>query len=321
MTPRGQGGLRMIPRRLVVTGSVMVDILLYLDALPSPGGAANARRALVTPGAGYNLLAAASRLGLPAAYAGLTGEGPFGTLVRQALNALGVPVLLAPRTDADTGFDVGLVEASSGGQPTFLGAPGVESRLAAADLRAVALADGDAVYLSGYDLWYPEAGAALTEWAGGLGPGCLQVFDPGPLAGQLDASRLEASLARADILSLNLAEAAAIAGDHDPPALATGLARRLPVTGWVILRAGPDGCWICRRGAGPRHVPARPATPVDTTGAGDVHVAALLALLSAGHGMAEAAWGANAAASLAVEREGPAASPTASELAQAMAGM
>jgi sugar/nucleoside kinase (ribokinase family) len=335
----GQGGLRVTPRRLVVTGTILVDILLYFDELPAPGGAANATRTVVAAGAGYNLLSGAVRLGLPAAYAGLVGDGPFGAIVRQALAGIGTPVLCAARGGQDTGFAVGLVEAGSGGQPTFLGAPGAESRLSPADLRGLALTPGDAVYVSGYDLWYPEAGAALSEWVPTLGPECLLVFDPGPLAGQVETARIDAVAGRADVLSLNLAEAAALAGrpdpagrtaggqglpepggGHDPAALAAGLARRVRAGGWVVLRAGPDGCWIARAGSSAQHIPPRPTTPADSTGAGDTHVATMLARLAAGQDVAEAAWWANVAASLAVEQAGPDTTPSADELARAVAG-
>jgi sugar/nucleoside kinase (ribokinase family) len=306
------------PRRLVVVGTIMVDILLYLERLPEPGGAAIASRSAVTPGAGYNLLAAAVRLGLPAAHAGLVGGGPFGNMVVTALDELGVRLLL-PRRDEDTGFDVGLVELGSGRQPTFLGAPGVESRLTPADLASIPLGPADAVYVSGYDLWYPGQGAALASWVSGLGPELLVVFDPGPLAGELAPAWLEAVTGRAGILSLNIAEATQLAGEAGPARLAELLVQRVGAEGWVVLRAGADGCWVASRGRPAEHIPARPARPVDTTGAGDAHVATLVARMAAGDDILRAARWANAAASLVIEQAGPSTSPSHNELADAMA--
>ncbi|HEX8928495.1 MAG TPA: PfkB family carbohydrate kinase, partial [Actinomycetota bacterium] len=57
---------------------------------------------------------------------------------------------------------------------------------------------------------------------------------------------------------------------------------------------------------------------VDTTGAGDTHVAVFLARLAAGDDPARAAWVANVAASLSVRRAGPAGGPTAEELQAAL---
>lgn len=312
--------MKITPCRLVVSGTILADILLYLDEFPQQGGAAVARQAVVAAGAGYNLLAGAARLGLPAAYAGFVGSGPFGAVVRRALAEISVPVLLKPREDEDTGLAVGLVQAGRPGQPTFIGWPGVESRLRLGDLRSIGLASGDAVYLSGYDLWYPEAGAALAKWASELGPECLLVFDPGPLAGRIDTLRLDVVLGRADILSLNASEAGmltGLTGQAGPAPLAAALARRMSSSAWVVLRDGADGCWIAGQHTPARHIPPRPASPVDPTGAGDIHVATLLAKLAAGLDFAAAARWANIAASLAVERLGPSAGPTAAELAGA----
>jgi sugar/nucleoside kinase (ribokinase family) len=320
--------VRVIPRRLVVVGTVIVDLLLYLDEVPKQGEAAIASRAIVVPGAGYNVLVGATRLGMPAAYAGLIGSGPFGVMVRQALKAIAVPVLLAPRDDQDTGFDVGLVQAGTDSQPTFIGWPGVESKLAPSDLRNLAIMQGDAVYLSGYDLLYAEAGAALTDWITGLDAAYLFVFDPGPVLGQIEVARLDAVMSRADILSLNASEAAMIAGrpdtgapaqGHDLAALTVKLAGLIHTAGWVILRSGADGCWVASHETAARHIPARAAIPVDPTGAGDIHVATLLARLAVGQNVAEAALWANTAASIAVEHAGPAVGPTISELAAAVA--
>lgn len=308
--------MRLTPRRLVVVGSVLVDIVLYLDRMPEPGGVGIVSQRIVTAGAGYNLLAAAKRLSLAAAYAGLVGRGPFGTMVRRALDDIDVPILL-PTRDEDTGFDIGLVEANSDRQPTFLGAPGVESRLRLPDLRSIPLTAGDAVYLSGYDLWYPEEGHDLATWIGELGAEYLFAFDPGPLISEIDPARLETAIARADILSLNTSEATALAGVRQPEILADELARKIPPGAWVAVRAGPDGCWVTSHQGRTHHIPARSTTPVDTTGAGDTHLAALLARLAVGDDFPRAAHWANLAASLAIERPGPATGPTADELAKA----
>ena len=42
--------LRIRPRRLLLVGSVLVDILMYVDRLPERGGDCIARRALLTSG-------------------------------------------------------------------------------------------------------------------------------------------------------------------------------------------------------------------------------------------------------------------------------
>ena len=82
-------------RRLVLVGSVIVDIVLYVEALPERGGDVVASRSMTTAGGGFNVLSAAARQGLPSAYGGLVGTGPFGAQVRAALAAESVELLLS----------------------------------------------------------------------------------------------------------------------------------------------------------------------------------------------------------------------------------
>lgn len=302
----------------MVAGSVLVDVLLYVDRLPEPGGDVVVRERIVTSGGGFNLLAAARRLGLPAAYAGTAGSGPFGEQVAADLAREGIPVLL-PRSEADTGFVIGIVDG--GEQTTYLTAPGVESRLTDGDLASVPLQPGDAVYLSGYDLLYEGSGASLERWLPALPEDCLLAFDPGPLVGEIPPGRLERALARTDVLSVNRTESQLLTGEGDPGDAVRALTQRIAVGGLAVVRTGADGCVLCSRGETPIHIPPRPAHVADPTGAGDTHLAALLVGLAAGCDAREAALRANVAASLSVERHGPATGPTAEELARALSAI
>ncbi len=308
--------LRIRPRRLLLVGSVLVDILMYVDRLPERGGDRVARRALLTSGGGFNVLVAAARLGMPVAYAGLVGDGPMGTRVMTDLAAAGISLVLPRAAGEDTGFDVGLVESDA--ERTFVTAPGVESRLHQADLNAVPVLPGDAIYVSGYDLYYPISGAALEEWLPRLGSQNLLVIDPGPLVAEIPGERRERVLSRTDLVSLNAREVGLLTGATNLPGAASRLVPRLASGGWVVARAGAQGCWIASESQPPWHVPARPARALDTTGAGDAHVATLLARLATGDDMRAAARVANIAASIAVERNGPATGPTTRELEEAL---
>jgi sugar/nucleoside kinase (ribokinase family) len=310
-------GVRLQPRRLVLVGSVLVDVLMYIDQLPERGGDTLARQSRLTTGAGFNLLSGAQRLGLAVAYAGYVGSGPMGNQISADLHAAGIPLLLPRVEDEDSGFDVALVEQSA--ERTFITSPGVESRLRLEDLQTISLQAGDVVYVSGYELCYPISGASLEEWIPALDADMLLTVDPGPLVGEIPSARLARVLARTDILSLNAREARLLTGKNSPAQVVAELAPRLAPSAWVVARCGAEGCWIGGVDRPARHIPPRPTRPVDTTGAGDAHLAALLARLAAGDDFATAARIANVAASLATERAGPATSPTMRELQAALA--
>jgi sugar/nucleoside kinase (ribokinase family) len=312
----------MIPpplNRLVFAGEAIVDLLMWVPALPERGGDMLAESAAVEVGGGFNIMAAAVRQGLPVVYAGGHGTGPWGDKVRAALAAEGIRLLRTADPDRDTGFDVALVEA--GGERTFVTALGAESMREPGAWDLVRVRPGDVVYVSGYGLVPPGSGQVLGAWAASLPPGVLLFTDPGPLVADIPAAVLDPVLARCDWWSCNQREAALLTGSDDPAEAARRLVRRSGRAD-VIVRAGPDGCVLAVRvfdpGRGPglslSHVAAPAVTAVDTTGAGDAHSGVFLAGLAGGLTVGEAARRANAAAALTVTRAGAATSPTRAEL-------
>ena len=287
-------------RRLLGLGSIVVDLVLHVDRLPEPGGDVLAQSSATAVGGGLNALAAAAAAGLPAAYAGGHGTGPFGDLVRQALDRHGLPVLLPPSSSEDTGFCVVLVDAT--GERTFATTIGAEGRLTAQSLAAVRPDDGDAVYVSGYDLVYPH-GPVVAGWVTALPAGTQVVLDPGPLLIDIEPDLLDAVLARATWLSLNDREARLATGARDATAAARVLLARAPNLAGVVLRLGAEGALLGLPGSEPVTVPGVPVERVvDTNGAGDVHLGSFVAALAGGLAPVDAVAAANAAAAELVSR-------------------
>lgn len=302
--------------RLLHLGNVLVDIVLYVPNLPEPGGDVLATGDQITAGGGLNVMAGARRQGLRTTYAGMHGTGPFGDLARAQLAAAGIEIHQPPYPDGDTGFTVALVDGS--GERTFATSPGAEARLGPARLADLRPGPADVVYVGGYGLRYPESGPALAGWLATVDPSVCVVVDPGPLVAEIPSPVLDAALDRADWWSCNLREARAMTGAADPEAALAALARRTGRAG-VVVRTGPDGCLLATPD-GHHHVPGFPVTAVDTNGAGDTHVGAFVAALTAGLSSVDAARRANAAAALAVTRRGPATAPTPAEVDAFLAG-
>jgi sugar/nucleoside kinase (ribokinase family) len=301
------------PKRLVFAGEALVDLLMWVPALPERGGDMLAESSSVQVGGGFNIMAAAARQGLPVVYAGGHGTGPWGDRVRAALAAEGITVLRPPDPDADTGFDVALVEA--GGERTFVTSLGAETLRTPGAWDLIPAGVGDAVYVSGYGLVAPDSGAILGAWAAGLPAEVLLFVDPGPLIADIPEAVLGPVLSRCDWWSCNQREAALLTGASDPAEAARLLAARTGRAG-VIVRSGPSGCVLALHAARPdtELIPAPAVAAVDTTGAGDAHSGVFLAGLAAALPPGAAARRANAAAALAVTRPGPAVSPSRAEL-------
>jgi sugar/nucleoside kinase (ribokinase family) len=305
---------------LLYLGSVVVDVMLAVPALPARGGDVLATAGWSRAGGGFNAMVAAARQGLAVRYAGAHGTGPFAALARAELEQAGIGILQPATAGQDTGFVLVLTEPS--GERTFLTSPGAETGLGGPALAAVTPAPAEAVCVSGYALARP-GGAALADWVTRLGPGHQVFFDPGPLAAAIPDEVLAPVLARTDWLTCNAAEAQALTGAREPATALTALTGRLTgpgrAPGGVVVRTGPDGCLVGRDTAAPAVVPGFPVEVADTNGAGDAHTGTLIAALARGGTPAAAARLANAAAALSVTRPGPGTAPGAAELARFLA--
>lgn len=285
-------------KRVVSLGSILVDMVLVIPHLPERGGDVLASSRGITVGGAFNVLSAAARLGLPGVYAGPHGTGPFGDQVRAALAGEGIAVAREPDPGLDTGSTIAFIEPDA--ERTFVTVTGADGIVGPHDLDGIEYRDGDAVYVSGYDLAYPKAGPAIAGHLERVPRDVFVAFDPGPLAAEIDQELLTRVLDRAKLVSLNERESRAL-GDLDVEN--------------VVVRQGENGATLRRRGQSPVHVDAvRIDKVADTSGAGDVHVGATLAGLARRLDWPEAVLLANRAAAYAVARPGPASGPTGPEL-------
>lgn len=308
----------MTTRRLVCVASILADVRIDVPGLPPRGGDVIGSAASVEAGGGFNILAAAARQGLDTLYAGRHGTGAYGSLIREDLAREGVACLLPPSRDGDSGFCLALVEPD--GERTFITSPGVEARLGDRTLSDIPAGPDDALFVSGYDLCYPDMGPALSDWIAGLAPRTTLVLDPGPLAAEIPPAVLERVMPRVTIWTMNRREALLMSGATDPGLVRAGLRPGLPPDAMLIVRDGKEGAWLMAdASSAPVPIPTPSVSVLDSTGAGDAHTGVLIASLAEGVAPVEAVARANVAASLSVTRAGPATAPTRAELDQFLA--
>jgi ribokinase len=302
--------------RVIVVGSVNVDLVITTEHLPAPGETViGGRYARHHGGKGGNQAVAAARLGAPTAFVGAVGGDTFGIDARAALEAEGIDVgglLMLP--DEPTGVALILVDAT--GENSIAVAGGANAALGSVQVRAalkrLVLTAKDVV-LVGH-----EIRTAATHEALRLGriAGATTILNPAPATG-LGRSTLEL----ADVLTPNEGELATLTGgDGTPSARAKRLLGPDPARRAVVVTLGAKGAMlVVGRRARAIHAPRVQA--VDTVGGGDALNGALAAGLAAGLDLAEAAHRAIVAASLAVTRAGAREGmPTASELEASLAG-
>ena len=302
------------PGRVIHTGQAVVDLVMEISALPVAGSDVFARSASFTAGGGFNVMAAAARDGAEVLYVGGHGTGPFGDIVRAAMDRTGIQVQSARNPSMDTGFSIALVDDAA--ERTFISRLGAEGHVVVDDYRASPLRGGDVVYISGYSLLHEANRTALIDWVPTIPKGILVVVDPSPLVAEISLGALAVVRDRADLWSTNRREAGLLIGQPnlDVAELAARVRDRVDCT--AILRDGGDGCWIAPRNpsAPVLHVPGQAVAAVDTNGAGDTHTGVVCAELALGLDVASAARRANIAASISVTRQGPATSPSRAEV-------
>ncbi len=286
--------------RLVSFGSAVVDISTFIPHLPVQGGDVLSTDSLIALGGAFNAESAALRLGLTTVHCGSTGTGRNSTLMLEELAAEGIEFVGKKYDDTDVGFCITMVEPS--GERTFVTTTGAEARLDFESLRRVTLGPTDALYISGYDLVYPEAKDALTEWLkADLLNGAAMFFDPAALVEDIEEEVLEIIRRDAFLIACNEYEFDFIKPRVDDRAL-------------FVRRIGPGGCELYECAELRQSVPVDAVKPLDSTGAGDVHMGALIAFLAEGHGWRPALELANRAAVFSVQVRGGASGPTRSQL-------
>ncbi|MGZ8437357.1 MAG: ribokinase [Candidatus Limnocylindrales bacterium] len=289
--------------RVIVVGSVNVDLVVAVERLPEPGETVvGGRFERHHGGKGGNQAVAAARLGADTAFVGAIGDDAFGDDAREALAAEGIDLRGLARL-AGTATGVALILVDARGENSIAVAGGANVALRPEHVRD-ALATlrphpGDIV-LVGHEIPTAVAREALRI---GRAAGATTILNPAPVGG-LDA----ATLAQADILTPNRGELAVLAGlvglavDGAPADVAEALLARLSLRA-VIVSLGADGAQLLEPG-GSTPLPAVAVPVVDSTGAGDALNGALATGLADGLPLVEAARWAVKAASLAVTRAG-----------------
>lgn len=318
--------------RVIVVGSVNIDLVANVERLPSPGetvtGAAFSRH---YGGKGGNQAVAAARLGVPTAFVGAVGGDDFGAASRASLEAEGID-LRGLRTVAGEATGVALILVDARGENVIAVASGANAALDPTAVRGalaqLAPTSGDVV-LVGHEIPTGTVRAALVVARDG---GARTVLNPAPATG-LDRS----VFGLADIVTPNRTELGQLlaaearrtnrpASGADRPAVGARSLLEPNAEGGgvgtaVVVSLGRAGAVLVRLAEPPLDVAALAVTAVDSVGAGDALNGALAASLAEGRSIEEAVTRAVAAGSLATTRAGAREGmPTAAELDEALAG-
>ena len=281
---------------IVVFGSINIDMVMRVDALPRPGQTVLCDGYLMTPGGkSANAALAAARAGADVAMFGRVGDDNFAEAALALLRDAGVDVEGVGRSARPTACAAIWVDAR--GENAIVVASGANLDATADQVPDKALGPDTVVVLQ---LEVPaRENWALVRRARANGARILLNAAP---AGEAPGDVLDAI----DFLVVNEIEAAAVAGNvgadpDQPAALARRLAEAHDLTCVVTLggagavAVGPEGGFS---------VPVLDVEPVDTTAAGDSFCGALAAALDGGRDLESALRFASVGAGLACTKAG-----------------
>jgi ribokinase len=286
--------------RVVVVGSINVDLVAFADRIPADGETLTGSRFdMYDGGKGANQAVMAARLGAPTALVGCIGDDDFGQRAARHLAAQGL-WLPALRTVSAVCTGVALINVAANGANAITVVPGANGELTGDDVRGANIANDDVVVVV---LEIPLAVAAAAL-AAARAVGARSVLTPAPVPdGGLPAS-FDGVL---DTVVLNEVELRALGGAESLFAFGARA---------VIVTQGADGAAIVDPSGHQRQLPP---PPVVTTGAGDAFSGALAAGLVAGRLLDDAAASAIQVATITVTRPGAQASyPQVGELPTAL---
>jgi ribokinase len=282
-----------------VLGSINQDFVLKVERRPNPGETVTgADLSKGIGGKGANQAAAAALLGASVTFLGRVGDDGFGEPLLQALGEKGIDTRLVGRTSGES-TGAAFITVTPDGENAITVAPGANRSLTPEDADAASEAIGKARVLVAQMEIPVETVLRAVEVAAERGTRAVVNLAP-----VLEAPR--ELLEELDPLVVNEHEAAfLLGGGIEGVEAALSAAPELLSLGprSAVITVGAAGAAFAD-GQGSGHVPAPDVDVVDTTGAGDAFVGALVTRLARGSSLEEAVAYAVRAGAAAVTKEG-----------------
>ena len=288
--------------KTLVIGAAIIDIIMKIKRLPKSGEDILCSETVsAVGGCAYNVAGTLRGFGVDHDLFVPVGRGMYGDMIAGDLEKLGYQILIREE-ESDNGYCLCLVEED--GERTFITVKGAEGRFRHSWFEQLSQDAYDSIYVAGYQVC-GTSGGVISDWMAGAKDRMKEkrvFFAPGPVITDIDQAVMERILSVGPILHLNEKEAFDYAKQtsvEDCLRYLYGLNHNL-----VVVTMGASGT-MYYDGSVMRQVPAYKTQVKDTIGAGDSHVAAMIAGYSKGLDTEQCVRLANRVASAIVSIQGP----------------
>ena len=288
--------------KTLVIGAAIIDIIMKIKRLPKSGEDILCSETVSTVGGcAYNVAGTLRGFNVDHDLFVPVGRGMYGDMIAGDLEKLGYRILIREE-ESDNGYCLCLVEED--GERTFITVKGAEGRFRPSWFEQLSQDAYDSIYVAGYQVC-GASGRVISDWMAGAKDRMKEkrvFFAPGPVITDIDQAVMERILSVGPILHLNEKEAFDYAKQpsvEDCLKYLYGLNHNL-----VVVTMGASGT-MYYDGSVMRQVPAYKTQVKDTIGAGDSHVAAMIAGYSKGLDTEQCVRLANRVASAIVSIQGP----------------
>lgn len=278
----------------------MVDIIMRIDRLPKSGEDVNSGEQTITVGGcAYNVANILRSFKVDHDLVVPVGNGMYGQIIKKQLEVDRYPVIIED-DDNDNGYCLCLVEAD--GERTFITLQGIECDFESEWLDSIKLNQYDNIYISGYEV-EGNSGHVISDWLDTNKDDSITLFfAPGPRITYIDGEVMDKLFKLSPVVHLNEKE---ILDYTNSSCVENALVELYKLTNNTVIVTMGDRGVIYYDGNEFRTVSGKKATVVDTIGAGDSHVAAMIAAKSLGYDIDKACKIANKVAADVVSIEGP----------------
>lgn len=282
--------------KCLVIGAAMLDLVIQVERLPKAGEDAYAHsQEMTVGGCAYNVADILKHFKIPYTLFAPVGNGMYAGFVTEKLRENGHQSMIHS-DKCDNGYCLCLVEAN--GERTFLTLPGIECRFEPEWFQQLNMREYGAVYVCGYEI-EGEGGEAILDFLE-RNRNVTLYYAPGPRIGYISKEKQQRMMALHPILHLNEKESIDYTGAKDYVRAAEQLYRETQNV--VIITLGAGGAYV-RQETG-KVIDTDRVKAIDTNGAGDSHIATVIAMRQKGADIAAAVATANRISSLVVSVQG-----------------